>query len=128
MTRFIDTNILVRLITNDVPSLAQEAISLVKAAKRDELIILDAVFVELFFVLEVNPQYSYTREATALAFEGLGALPQFKISEQVQAAFTIFKNHKKLDFMDCLLIAAADFKRKAIVTFDKDLLKVAEAA
>lgn len=125
MTRYVDTNILVRLITHDVPALSQEALQMVKEVQRGELVILDAIFVELFFVLEANMQYRYSREDSVVAFEGLNAIPQFKISEHARAAFEIFKLHKKLDFMDCLLIVTAGRGRSDILTFDKKLLKVA---
>ena len=78
MIRYIDTNILVRLMTNDVPALAQQAINQVKKSRPGELIIIDAVLVELFFVIEENKQYKFTRDKTAIIFEGLLSIPLVK--------------------------------------------------
>jgi len=112
-------------MTNDVPELAQQAIAQVKKARPGELIILDAILVELFFVLEANPHYKFPRDKSAVVFTGILSIPQFKISEQAKEAFGLFKVHRKLDFMDCLLIIAAGSDPQAIVSFDKDLLKTA---
>ncbi len=124
MIRYIDTNILVRLMTNDVPALAQQAINQVKKSRPGELIIIDAVLVELFFVIEENKQYKFTRDKTAIIFEGLLSIPQFKLSETAKAAYNLFVNNKKLDFTDCLIAVSGNCKRESIITFDGNLLKV----
>ena len=52
MIRFVDTNILVRIMTNDVPHLVQEAFSVINQAGNNELVVTDEVVDELLFVLE----------------------------------------------------------------------------
>lgn len=53
MTRYIETNVLVRLTTNDVPELTQQAIRQIDEYRYGELVILDAVLVELFLLLSL---------------------------------------------------------------------------
>jgi predicted nucleic-acid-binding protein len=124
MTRYVDTNILVRIMTNDVPELTKEAIAQVERSRPNELLILDAVLVELFFVLEAGARYHFPRTRSALIFNGILDTPQFKVSEMARAAFVLFTQHPKLDFMDCLLAAASNGQEASLMTFDKDLLKI----
>jgi predicted nucleic-acid-binding protein len=123
MTRYVDTNILARIITNDVPVLAQEAMAFVQHSGRGELVITDAMLVELFFILEANQRYRYTRAKSVLAFEGILALPQFAIGDLARTAFEMFKATRKLDFADCLLIAASEGEVDRVLSFDKGLLR-----
>ena len=90
MTRYVDTNILVRLMTNDVPALAQEAMGQVQKSRPGELIIIDAVLVELFFVLEFNKRYQFSRDKIAVIFNGILSIPQFKLSDTAKAAYSLF--------------------------------------
>jgi predicted nucleic-acid-binding protein len=124
MTRYVDTNILVRLMTNDIPDLAREAIDTVNKSRPGELIILDAALVELFFVLEANKRYGFAREKIAIIFNGIIAIPQFSISNKAKAAFSIYIGNKKLDFMDCLIAISGNGKKENVLTFDKDLQKI----
>jgi predicted nucleic-acid-binding protein len=108
-------------MTNDIPSLAKEAISEAEKSRPGELVILDAVLVELFFILEENKRYGYTRDKIAIIFDGILTIPQFKISNKAMAAFDLFMKKKKLDFMDCLLAISSEGIKENILTFDKDL-------
>lgn len=124
MIRYVDTNILVRIMTNDVPELAQTAIQEVKSSKLGELIILDAVLVELFFILEFNKNYRFARDKIGIIFNGILAIPQFRVSNEARTALSLYVNHKGLDFTDCLLITSAKGKKENTLSFDKDLNKI----
>ena len=124
MTKYVDTNILIRLMTNDVPSLAQEAIEQIKIYNSGELLIIDAVLVELFFILEVNQQYKLPRNKVALIFEGILSIPQFKLNENSIAAFNLYSKNKELDFTDCLLATLGNNEKERVITFDKDLQSI----
>ncbi len=123
MIRFVDTNILVRLMTNDVPDLTQKAMNLVQNSKTNELVIIDSVLVELFFILEFNKQYKFTRDKIGVIFDGILTIPQFKVSEASKVAYELFLSNNKLDFTDCLIAISADKKLSKVVTFDKDLIE-----
>ncbi len=123
MTRYVDTNVLIRIMTNDVPTLAQTAIQEIKNSKSKELIIIDAVLVELFFILEFNKKYGFTRDKIEIIFNGILAIPQFRVSDEATNAFSIYVSHKELDFTDCLLIVSAKDRKENVFSFDKDLNK-----
>ncbi len=123
MISYVDTNILVRLLTNDVPSLAQEAIHQVKKSKPGELIIIDAVLAELFFVLEFNKQYLFSRDKIAIIFNEILSIPQFKLSNIAREAYTLFMQNKKLDFTDCLIAVSGNTKKENVITFDGNLIE-----
>ena len=124
MIRYVDTNVLVRIMTNDVPELAQKAISEVRASKPKELVILDAALVELFFVLEMNKNYRYSRDKIGVIFNGILNISQFKVSDKSKSAFSLFISHPELDFMDCLIAISAKGRNENALTFDGDLKKV----
>ena len=123
MIRYVDTNILVRLMTNDVPALAQEAMHQVQKSRPGELVIIDAVLVELFFVLEFNRKYQFSRDKIAVIFNGIMSIPQFKLSDIAKAAYGLFVDIKKLDFTDCLIAVSGNSKKESVITFDGDLLE-----
>ncbi len=72
--RYIDTNVLVRVITGDDQKLATQAIAEIQRSGQNELYILDAILVELCFVLEFHA-YTMTRNNIAAALVALIATP-----------------------------------------------------
>lgn len=123
---YLDTNILARFITGDVPELADKALDIIKAHGTNELIILDAVLVELFFILENNRQYLWKREKIVEGFSNIIAAPQLSISERAHKAFKLYAKYPKFDFVDCLLLSASQENNK-IFTFDKPLHKAVKS-
>lgn len=123
MKRYVDTNILVRIITNDQPEQAQRALKLIESHTSGELVILSAVLAEVCFVLERSPVYSFSRATIVSALQEIIATPQFKVSASGQAALGLFLKNPKLDFVDCLLAAISGGKPAGVLSFDKDLLK-----
>jgi len=124
MIRFVDTNTLLRIMTNNAPDQAQIAIQEVRTSKYGELVILDAVLVELFFILEFNKNYKFARDKIEIIFNGILAIPQFRISQEAKTAFSLYIDHTELDFTDCLIIISAQGKKEGALSFDKDLNKV----
>lgn len=124
MTRFVDTTILVRIITNDVPQMAQEAFLAIHQAGNNKLVVTDEVVDELLFVLERAKQYNFERSLVVNLFQEVLQIAQFKFSLHVRSAFLLYSKYPKLDFVDCLLAVKGDMKRQNVLTFDKDLLKI----
>jgi len=118
----IDTNILLRLITGDVPELAQQAAEWIAEAT-DALAVPDYVFAEAATVLEFNPQYRWRRAAVAAGLEDIAAMNHLSIASKVRQAIVHYKIYPKLDFVGCLLMAEAKGRRTHVMTFDKNLLK-----
>lgn len=122
---YVDTNILARLMTNDLPDQSERAAKLVNACSASEIIIADAVLVELFFVLETRPQYNFSHQLIAGLFrEIVVPTPQFRISEKSLEALDLYAQQPKLDFMDCLLAVSAEHRADRLLTFDKNLQKI----
>jgi predicted nucleic acid-binding protein len=129
MVKFVDTNVLLRFVTNDVPDLASQAQAMVNAAASAELVITDAVLAEVCQVLEFNQEYRLDRQLVGKALTALLALPAFEVSRLAREAATYYIKYPKLDFVDCLLAAQAGLHSSEIITFDKRLQKtIANAA
>lgn len=119
--RYVDTNILVRVITGDNRALAEEAIIAIESSAQNEICIVDAILVELCFVLEFH-DYAMSREDIAGAIRSLIATPQIFVSDSTLTALSLYEKHPKLDYADCLLFALGG--RDGIITYDKDLQKI----
>lgn len=118
--KYIDSNIIIRLIVNDVPELAQEAIKILEDAdaQGEDLVIFDAVITEVCFVLEFNQSYRLPRQ---VIFDGLYAVLDnlgVRRGDCTDRALEIYVTHPKLDYVDCLLLAASHGKRADVLTFE----------
>lgn len=118
--KYIDTNVLVRVITGDDKALAEKAIAQIQSGAQNEFSILDAVLVELCFVLEFH-DYSMSRLDIVTAIETLLAVPQIFVADTTLRALRLYKEHPKLDYTDCLLFVVGG--KNGIVIFD-DLRKI----
>lgn len=116
--KYVDTNVLVRVITGDNHQLATRAIAEIEKSAQNELCILDAVLVELCFVLEFH-SYKMTRADIAAALDILMKAPQFFVPETTHNALKLYKNHPELDYTDCLLSVLGG--GAGVLTFDEAL-------
>lgn len=116
--RYIDTNVLVRIITGDDQTLADKAIGEIESGAQGEFCIIDAILVELCFVLEFHA-YAMARADIVAAIEALAAAPQISISDKTLSALRLYGEHPKLDYADCLLFVYGG--KDGVLTFDKDL-------
>jgi predicted nucleic-acid-binding protein len=116
--KYIDTNVLVRIITGDDQTLANKAILEIESGAQGEFCIIDAVLVELCFVLEFHT-YAMARADIATAIKTLIATPQITVSDKTQTALKLYREHPKLDYADCLLFVLGG--KNGVLTFDKDL-------
>ncbi len=118
--KYIDTNVLVRVITGDDQDLAAQAISEIQRGGQHEFYILDAVLVELCFVLEFHA-YKMARSDIAAAISALVAAPQILVADVSLKALKLYAQNPKLDYTDCLLWATSG--KGGVLTFDSDLSK-----
>ncbi|MEO7364520.1 MAG: PIN domain-containing protein [Candidatus Saccharimonadales bacterium] len=116
--KYIDTNVLVRIITGDDRKLAAQAIAEIQRGGQNEFYILDAVLVELCFVLEFHA-YKMTRADVALAVATLVATPQILVADTSVRALQLYGQNPKLDYADCLLCVTGG--KDGVLTFDSDL-------
>ena len=119
--KYIDTNVLVRVITGDNKDLAEQAITQIQHGAQKEFSILDAVLVELCFVLEFH-DYKMLRADIVEAIEALVAVPQISVADNTIKALKLYKEYPKLDYADCLLFVVGG--KEGVLTFDNDLRKI----
>ncbi len=118
--RYVDTNILVRVITGDNPTLAAKAITEIQSGAQNEFCIMDAILVETCFVLEFH-EYKMARVDIANALQTLAAVAQIFVSDTTISTLKHYKRHPELDYADCLLFVMGG--KNGVLTFDKDLQK-----
>lgn len=119
--KYIDTNVLVRVITGDDKGLAERAIAQIESGTKHEFGILDAVLVELCFVLEFH-DYKMLRTDIAEAIEALVSIPQISVTDTTVTALKLYKQYPKLDYADCLLFVVGG--KDGVMTLDTDLRKI----
>ena len=123
--KFIDTNLLVRLITNDDAAQREQAAAWIEACGTGEILIPDIVLTELFFVLARDAPYNMSRQDICASLDDLlGAAVQLTVSDKARPALEIAAGKPGLDFTDCLLAVYADHRAKRVLSFDKDMLKI----
>lgn len=113
----LDTSALIRFFTRDDEAKAEKSKRLLES--RDELLLIDAVAVELVFVLTKLYQQEKTRVIEVLRY--LLARPNIVISDQMRHAAGMYET-KNLSITDCLVISFGQGNK--ISSFDEKLLSV----
>jgi predicted nucleic-acid-binding protein len=126
-SRLVDTNLVVRHLTQDHLKHAATAGRLFAACDRGELtlVVLSAVLAECVFVLESF--YKKPREPVAQALITLISSPHIEI-EGLAVHLDALNRYRrsKVHFVDCLIAAHASDARIPIATFDADFKKFAD--
>ena len=116
----VDTNLLVRILTNDDPIQARRA---VKILKSDEIFIPKTVLLETEWVL--RHAYEIGRSNIIIGFQKLLGLPNVNVEDpdSIYQAISWYEN--KFDFADALHLASS---RRCIsfATFDSFFIKKAQ--
>lgn len=110
----IDTNILVRIITNDGPKQAKKAVELL--SKADEVFVSKTVLLETEWVLKYL--YEHEHQAIIKAFCAFLGIPNVAVECPSQVARAMIWFEKGLDFADALHLAACE-KADTFLSFDK---------
>ena len=118
----IDTNIVVRYLTQDHPE---------QSPRARDLIINNAVWLSSTVLLEtawvLRSAYGLTKQVVLDALEAFSGLPQVQFQDPDQAAKALAWARQGMDFADALHLAAAQ-SIESFVTFDQQLVTVAERA
>jgi predicted nucleic-acid-binding protein len=122
-THIVDTNIIVRLVTNDVPYLADQAAAQLEHLADDSVELPLYVLAESVYVLAFNTNYLYSHELVATALQHIIGIEQFSLSREVAISALDFFRTTNLDFVDCLLLGLAKNTGQTLLTFDKALLR-----
>lgn len=110
----LDTNLLVRLLTNDDPEQARRVADLIDASS--------ACFVPITVVLELEwvlrGAYQLPREAIIRAFRGLIAIRHLHLEQEEQVLQALEAYGQGLDFADALHLLRSE-GCAALVSFDR---------
>lgn len=110
----LDTNLLVRLLTNDDPQQAHQVADLIEASA--------ACFVPITVVLELEwvlrGAYQLPREAIIRAFRGLMAIRHLHLEHEEQVWQALDAYGQGVDFADALHLLRSE-GCSALVTFDR---------
>jgi predicted nucleic-acid-binding protein len=119
----LDTNVLVRYLTQDDPAQTKKATALVEeaAAKDDRMLVHPVVLCELVWVLETA--YDFTREEVVPVLDRILRTAQFEIPEK-EVVWSAWNDYRlgKGDFADYLIGRANErLGVQYTVTFDRGL-------
>lgn len=115
----LDTNVLVRLLTNDEPGQARRAAALIE---KHPVFVPKSVLLETEWVL--RHAYGLGRPAIHAAFEKLLGLPQLAVEHSGAVREALEAYAAGLDFADALHMASSRMAER-FVTFDQHLIKKA---
>ena len=124
MTSLIDANIIIRYLLGDHKELSPQATRIFEQVEQAEkqAIILDAVVMEVFFVLHKFykiPKAKVLEDLkTILSFNGVINEDKFQIIEALNIVL-----YKNLDFVDALLCVKSKHYGLELLSFDQKLLK-----
>jgi len=113
----VDTNLLVRLLTNDDPAQAERA---AKVFESNDVFIAKTVLLETEWVL--RHAYGIEREAIRRGFQKLMGLPNVRVEDQQAVIQAISWYESGFDFADALHLASS-IEADKFVTFDRALIK-----
>jgi len=121
----LDSNFILRIITNDNPILAKEAKNVFEKAKSGEcrLIITSIVIAECLYVLTSPNLYKITREKAVLVIKIILNHKNIFVEEnEIILESLNFFTDTTLDFADCYLLAKKRLQNiDDICSFDKKL-------
>lgn len=118
----VDTNVIIRLVTNDDPKQAKRAAALFAT---NEIFLPKTVMLESEWVLRYS--YALERDAIVRSLRGVLGLPGVSAEDavSVQRALDLFE--RGLDFADALHVASSG-AAASFATFDTRLVKRAKAS
>jgi len=116
----MDTNLLVRILTNDDPIQARRAVEILKS---DDIFIPKTVLLETEWVL--RHAYEIGRSNILIGFQKLLGLPNVNVEDpdSIYQAISWYEN--KLDFADALHLASSR-RCVSFATFDSSFIKKAQ--
>lgn len=118
----IDTNIVVRYLTNDHPDQSQRARTLIDG---------QAVFVPVTVMLEVEwvlrGAYGYRPAEIACAMRAFAGLPTVTVEDAAIVAAALDHSENGMDFADALHLGKATHC-EGMASFDRKFVKAAKAA
>lgn len=127
---FIDTDVIIRLLTGDDPKKQEKAARLFAQIEQGTLVVNapDTVIADAVFVLSSPRLYNLPRQEVANLLLPIVQLPGFQVMNRraVLAGLSIYGYGKtKVDFSDALIIASMQQSKSEILySFDQDFDRI----
>jgi predicted nucleic-acid-binding protein len=123
----LDTNVLLRLLLNDIPE-QHQSVKRLLADTSNNFSVADIAIIELVFALQRH--YGFTRQQVAEAVTGLTRLSVVNCNRSLfENVMPVFLEHTALSFEDCCLSTYAILNdAEPLWTFDKKLANQAASA
>lgn len=119
----IDTNILLRIVTNDIPSKKSEALRILAGFGQGRILLLEAVLAEVIYVLSAKEHYGLERLQIHQALRNILEMPQFHYNDKLMSCFVEAYASTSLDVVDCLVLAYVKAgQAQRLLSFDTSLL------
>lgn len=117
----LDANVIIRLLTGDIPPLTQAAQLLISSGK--DLLLSDTSLIETIYAL--NTYYKIPRHEVMVAILELNTNPHLIYSQEIfEDTFQLYVTQEALSVEDCYLATKAKADRALpLWTFDKKLAK-----
>lgn len=121
----IDTNVIIRYLTQDDPEQARRAFALLERIEDGQLTALlpEGVLVEAVQVLSARRLYNVSREVIRLRLGALLRLSHIRLPNKRTClrAFDLYAEYPRLSFVDALCVAHAQRTAGAsVISFDRD--------
>lgn len=124
MRVFIDTSILIRFFTHDLPDKVNECERIFEFIKEGKIkpYISNVVYMELIFIL--TRQYKFKKNIVVKVLEDLLRLRNMTLIERTNTrqALKVYKSNN-IKYGDCLIVAQIP-KGMTLVTYDADFSKI----
>jgi predicted nucleic acid-binding protein len=129
MARPLDTNLIIRYLTNDTPPLAQPAFAFFQRVETgaETVRLTEGVLVEAVQVLSSRALYNRPRAEIRERLAAIIALPGVEMPDKdlYLKALDLYASAPTLDFVDALLVIYAEEGTPAeVISFDEDLDRV----
>jgi predicted nucleic-acid-binding protein len=123
----LDTNVLLRYLTRDIPTQAKQALQLVNQAEKKEvtLEICEPVFIETAVMLRNYYKFPKTRVVNFL--KDLLLSPCFRIENSHLLSLAIVTySQSPIDFVDSILLIRSQTLNHKLFSFDRHLTSLAQ--
>ncbi len=120
--KIIDTNVIIRFLTDDSPELTSQAEEIIQQAQPGQLLIPDVVIAEIIWVL--LSFYKLSKNTIIDKLESMIACDKFDLNRPLLKPALQYYRKYNISFIDAYLLALSQHKEHQLISFDNDLNKV----
>lgn len=120
----IDTNFLLRIVTNDIPQKKSEALNILAGFREQSVLLSEAVLAEATYVLGSQKHYGFKRQQVHQALENILEMPELRYDTKLMEHFVQIYDKTGYDAVDCLALAYVKSGHVGkLLSFDTALLR-----